>query len=355
MGCSDMKKVANIIFLAICALVAFVPVLFFNWEPDQISVTENRQLAELGSPKEGISTFMKSVDSYVNDRIGFRDQAVQMYRQITIRHLNYRHDQVLVGDDGWLFYHEELPDYTGTNNSAATADRYIAILKQIDTWCKQRDIQFVFAVGPNKSTIYSDCMPSYVKQADVTLLDSFLEKAEQEDLLVICPKQALLNHQNEQELYMRLDTHWNPLGSRYMLDELTKALELPVHDISISTTQTLIGDLRDMLAIGDIGVTSVTASVPLAEGAVVEAIPDTKNLIIHSENTESFVCYRDSFSIALIEYYTYYFNGPMYWSFTIDFDYVEGVKPKYLILECVERYLPAALESNAQVLDWEFE
>lgn len=350
-----MKKVANIIFVAICALVVFVPVLFFNWKPDQISMAENRQLAELGSPKEGASTFMKSVDSYVNDRIGFRDQAVQLYRQITIRHLNYRHDQVLVGDDGWLFYHEELPDYTGTNCSNDAVDRYIAILKQIDAWCKQRDIQFVFAVGPNKSTVYSEHMPSYVKQAEVSLLDSVLERAEQEGLLMICPKQELLDNKNQQELYMRLDTHWSPLGSRYMLDQLTDALSLPAFDAPVTATQTLVGDLKDMLGIGDIGVASVTADVPLAEGAYVEAIPNSRHRVIHSENTENFICYRDSFTQALENYYTHYFNGPLFWTFTIDFNYVESAKPKYLILECVERYLPGALESNAQVLDWNME
>lgn len=346
-----MKKVANIIFVAICALIVLIPVLSFNWKPDQISVAENRRLADLGSPKEGASTFMKSVDSYVNDRIGFRDQAVQLYRQITIRYLNYRHDQVLVGDDGWLFYCDELADYTGTNNTSTAVDRYIAILKEIDAWCKQRDIQFVFAVGPNKSSIYSEYMPGYVKLTEVSLLDSMMQRAKQENLLMVCPKQELIVHKDEQELYMRLDTHWNPLGARYMMERLAEELELPAQDIPAYQTQTFGGDLQGMLAIGSLGVASVTADVPQAEGTVIEGIPNTAHMILRSEDTESFVCYRDSFSIALMPYYSYYFNGPVYWSFTIDFNYVESIKPKYLILECVERYLSPALECNASVLE----
>jgi len=107
-----------------------------------------------------------------------------------------------------------------------------------------------------------------------------------------------------------------------------------------------------MLSIGDIGAASVTAKVPLADGATLEPVPDTRHLYVRSENTESFVCYRDSFSQALEQYYTYYFNGPMLWAFAIDFEYVESAKPKYLILECTERYLITAMESNAAVLDW---
>lgn len=348
-----MKKFANIIFISVCALVILVPVLFFNGKPGQISDAENRQLAELGSPKDGLSVFMKSVDSYVNDRIGFRDEAVQLYRHIAFKYLNYRHDKVLVGDEGWLYFFEELPDYTGTNNSEAAANRCIAVLKKIDAWCKERDIQFVFAVGPNKATIYPEYMPDYVRQADVTLLDTIAKKAKEENLLLIYPKQALLEQKSKQELYMRLDTHWNPLGSRYMLDQITESLGLPKREIAITPSQTLIGDLKDMLAIGDLGVSSVTATVPLAPGASIEKISNSNHTIIHSENTESFVCYRDSFTTALMEYYTYYFNGPVYWTFAIDFDYVESAQPKYLILECVERYLLEAIEENSKVLNWE--
>ena len=248
-----MKKFSNIVFITICALVVLVPVLFFNGKPGQISEAENRQLAELSSPKDGISVFMKSMDSYVNDRIGFRDEAVKLYRHIAFKYLNYRHDKVLVGDEGWLYYYEELPDYTGTNNSETAADRCIEVLKKIDAWCKERDIQFVFAVGPNKATIYPEYMPDYVRQGDVTLLDTLIKKAQQEDLLFICPKEELLAHKNQQELYMRLDTHWNPLGGRYMLDQITNALDLPKKDIAVTPSQTTVGDLKDMLAIGDLG------------------------------------------------------------------------------------------------------
>ncbi len=345
-----MKNVVNHIFVCICALVVLVPVLFYNGKPDQISKAENRKLAELGSPKDGLSVFMTGVTSYVNDRIGFRDEAVQLYRNIAYKHLNFRHNKVLVGEDSWLFYFDDIPDYTGANNTPANVERCIAVLKRIDAWCKERDIQFVFAVGPNKSTIYSDYMPGYVKPADVTLLDSLLERAAQEDLTVICPKQALLAHKDQQELYMRLDTHWSPLGSRFMLEQLLDALELPAQQIPLSPTQTTVGDLQDMLAIGELGVNSVTADVPLAPGAAIEAVPNTKHLHMYSENTAPFVCYRDSFTEALDEYYTYYFNGPLYWTFAIDFEQVEKLQPKYLILECVERYLLTAIDDNAAVL-----
>lgn len=328
-----------------------IPVLCFNWAPDQISIAENRPLAELGSPKNGLSVFMSDINAYVNDRIGFREQAVQLYRTVGNKHLGFHHDKVLVGEEGWLYFIDELPDFTGTNLTPETVDRYVAILQKINNWCAQRDIQFVFAVGPNKSTIYPQYMPAYIEQADVTLLDALLEKCRQKGLPVICPKAELIANREQTELYQRLDTHWNEFGSRYMLNALTEHLALPTHQIPISPWYRDIGDLLDMLAIDSIGVQSLMGAVPLAENSRIENIPDTKHLVIHSENTTDFICYRDSFTEGLDEYYTYYFNGPLYWQFDIDFELVEQKQPKYLILSCVERYMVDAMEENAEILN----
>ena len=295
---------------------------------------------------------MKSLDNYVNDRLGFRDQSVQLYRQLTIKQLNFKHKDVIVGNDGWLFYSEELPDYTGANNTQETTDRYIAVLKQINCWCEERGIQFIFAVGPNKASIYSEYMPSYIKQANTTLLDALMEKTADEGILMLCPKKELLEDKDNQELYMRLDTHWNHLGAKYMITQLAETLNMDSYDIPVASTYESTGDLKDMLNIGNTGALSLMTDLPMATESTIEPIPDTKHQIVHSPNKESFVCYRDSFSIALTSFYSYYFDGPMFWEFAIDFDYINSARPKYLVLECVERYIPQAIESNAAVLNW---
>jgi hypothetical protein len=225
-------------------------------------------------------------------------------------------------------------------------------LKKIDTWCKERDIQFVFAVGPNKSTVYSQHMPQYFRPAEKTLLDSLLERAETAGVTMVCPKNELIANRDTRELYMRLDTHWNALGSRYLLNELTAALQLPPRTIPEASTSTLsTGDLLDMLSVGSVGSSSIGATTTASHGATIENIKGDDHIHIQSSNTDSFICYRDSFSIAMMEYYTYYFNGPLFWNFNIDFDFVEQQKPKYLVLECVERYIANAMESNANILN----
>jgi hypothetical protein len=120
-----VKEKSNFIFLGVCALVLVIPLIFFNFKADQISVAENRKLAEPISIRQGVTNFMNSLDDCINDRIGFRDNFVQMYRELTVNVIKGKNDKVTLGKDGWLFYNEDLPDYTGTNVNEETLNRYI--------------------------------------------------------------------------------------------------------------------------------------------------------------------------------------------------------------------------------------
>ena len=347
-----MKKTLNYVFLIACILLIAIPVLWFNFAPDQISVAENRLLAEPSAISQGLSVFMKSLDDSINDRIGFRDEMVRLYRELTVNVFKGRNDAVLIGKDGWLYYQDDLPDYTGTNIDGEKIAEAVGVLSGIDAWCRERNIQFVFALCPNKSSVYSEYMPDYVRKADVTTMQLVAEAAEQAGVTVLCPIETLLEKKAAQELYMRLDTHWNVFGAECMMEEMAEKLCLPKYAFEITQSESATGDLLSMLSVESVGSRSVEGAVTPDRQAEIVDVPDSKDRIIVSPGKDTFVCYRDSFSSALMDYYAYYFEGPVFWSFAIDFDYVEERKPQYLILECVERYLDSAIESNKAMLGY---
>jgi len=99
-----------------------VPVALLNTKPDQISVSENRTLAQ---PEwdSGINTLMQSISDSIDDRIGLRSTFMQLYTALVYDTLQSKHTDVIDGDDGWLFYINDIPDYAGTNiNDATIAD-----------------------------------------------------------------------------------------------------------------------------------------------------------------------------------------------------------------------------------------
>lgn len=337
-------------FLVLISICLLLPVLTFNFKHNQISVTENRALAELPNVSAGADEYMSEIDNYVSDRIGFRESLVQLYRDVRVNVLNCSNGAVIRGKEGWLFYEDDIPDYTGINIDETQIEYWASILFGIHKWCEDRDITFVFMVGPNKSSIYSQYMPDYIKKCETTKLDLLIDRLQEYGINTICPKNALQNNRDNAELYQRLDTHWNGLGSRYAIDEMVEKLDLPKHSFEVRAYPKHFGDLFNMLGVSTYNAESIETTVTAKEGTWFENKAGTEDIILHSDNTASFVIFRDSFTTALLEYFSYYFSGPIISTLKIDFQFVEQEAPQYLILECVERNLYHAIESNAGVL-----
>ena len=225
------RQISNIFLIILTLIILLIPVVTMNHLPDQISKIENRSLAEFPSLSEGAVAFMNGVNSYADDRIGLRDDMMRLYNRWNYTVLRGNHSKVISGKDGWLFYKGEgaLDDYTGTNIDSEKTMRQVETLVLIDEWCKERGITFVFTIGPNKSTIYDNYMPDYISHATTSNLDMLLAALEETNVRVFCPKDALIAHRDEIELYYRQDTHWNEYGSRYLLDEMTEVLNLPTN------------------------------------------------------------------------------------------------------------------------------
>lgn len=342
-------KNCNILFIILVLVILFVPVSTMNLLSDQVSVTENRTLASFPSLSEGLTAFMNGIDSYIDDRIGFRENIMQLYNYWNYAVLNGNHSQVISADNGWLFFKDTLPDYTGTNIDPNKTATEVQILTAIDQWCKERNITFVFTVGPNKSTVYDQYMPDYVYHAPTSNLDMLLEALAETDLNVFCPKDTLIAHCNEQDLYLCQDTHWNSYGSRYLLTDIVEGLELPSYEIPISDHRASSGDLLTMQGVSSNNYTSLYTDVPYLEGTTIEDI-DGMSFILHSPASASFVCYRDSFTESMLGFYSYYFSGPVYWDYHIDFDALDEIRPQYVFLSCVERYMDHAIYSNADII-----
>lgn len=349
-----MKKFSDVLMLCIIVMIILVPVAHFNLKPGQISSVENRVLAELVPITDGAEEFMNSLDDVVNDRIGYRDQMMSFYNKVMYAGLKGNHKDVIVGDDGWLFYKEDLTTYTGNGNNPEKTEYQVRVLKAIDKWCDERGITFIFAVGPNKSTIYNNYMPDSIICTEKTQAELVAEALEGSGVNFVYPKAEMIADRDKQELFYRLDTHWNEYGARYMLDDIVDILDLPQREFVMTEDKTAGGDLIHMLGAGANGSYSVLVNVEANEGTKYdpegyEAL-EYKDFYMYTEGTEEFICYRDSFHFALLDYYSYYFHGPLYWKYDIDFDYVEQELPKYLIVSCVERNFEHAIWQNSGIL-----
>lgn len=344
-----MRKIADMILIAALIVMIAVPVALLNTKPDQVSVSENRTLAQ---PEwdEDMNTLMQSIGDSIDDRIGLRSAFMSIYNTVVYDTLQAKHTDVIDGEDGWLFYINDIPDYSGTNIDDTTIEHYVNVLTAIDSWCKERDIQFILWVGPNKSAVYDNCMPAGIRQADPNRTEIIMERLREAGVKVSYEKDTMIEHRDEQELYYKLDTHWNSYAARYTIEDVLTQLGLPVREFDYIETPVIEGDLMTMLGTGYNGVYSLEVETVPNPDATIEALKSDVHHYIHNDNGESFIAYRDSFGRVAIPMYSYYFNGHVFWDFDIDFDFVEQEAPKYLILSCVERFFDTMVLVNEDIL-----
>ena len=344
-----MRKIADFILIAALVIMIAVPVALLNTKPDQVSVTENRTLAQ---PEwgDGINRFMQTVSDSIDDRIGLRSAFMSIYNAVVYDTLQAKHTDVIDGDDGWLFYINDIPDYSGTNINDATIAHYVNVLTAIDDWCKARDIEFILWVGPNKSAVYDNCMPDGIRQADTNRTELIMEQLREAGVKVSYEKDTMIAHRDEQELYYKLDTHWNSYAARYTMEDVLTQLGLPLREFTYIENPVIEGDLMTMLGTGNNGVYSLEVETVPNPDATIEALESDVHHYIHNPDGEKFMAYRDSFGRVAIDMYSYYFTGHVFWDFDIDFDLVEQEAPRYLILSCVERFFDTMVLVNEDIL-----
>jgi hypothetical protein len=97
------------------------------------------------------------------------------------------------------------------------------IRKNLDAWCEyahRHDAELVFFVGPNKSTIYPEKMPSYFKAIN---LPSILDQVNALDFscrfIKVDLRDTLIKNRNEL-LYYKWGTHWNDRGAQFSWNKI---------------------------------------------------------------------------------------------------------------------------------------
>ncbi|GHT04066.1 hypothetical protein FACS1894139_05620 [Planctomycetales bacterium] len=125
--------------------------------------------------------------------------------------------RAFTGQEGWLFlgndYEACLDKLTGKISPAIRAQSEsssAAIITQLKQYDGVKKIVFV---GPNKSSIYPEFLPSDVRPSNQRYINPILQKFQESGLDVFDPTEILLNAKKEKLLYYRTDTHWNSFGA----------------------------------------------------------------------------------------------------------------------------------------------
>ena len=227
-----MKKAVNISYLLFFLLILMIPLCLTNTKSNVKSDFDNRVLVEL--PEIGEEAFERKVTSYLQDRIGFRDQIVTGYQLLNNAVAGeLTHPIYTYGQDGYVFFDMHNTIHYGTYHKIFAE----AVLK-MQQYCESRGVKFYFLFDPEKISVYRRYLPSGVNYTDEWVDELFeymvskgIHCINNRDLLIdLSYQEQVFNHQYDAG-------HWNDLGCFYGTNNLWKEINRDFPDVTEYTKE----------------------------------------------------------------------------------------------------------------------
>lgn len=347
----QLKKLGYILFVGAVATICILPVAVMPWQMEK--AVGNEQLASFPELRKEDGNFntgiLNEFADYFADHFGFRHEMITLNDWLTeTAFKTLDSNSVLLGKDSWLFYKSTLEDYTGTNLFTARQSYAAAhVLGLMQEYCEQNGIDFCFTIAPNKNSMYSSQMPARYAAASVRNAQLLKQQMEQQNVRYMDLFEVLSN--SKEQLYYRLDSHWNMRGAQLAAQALLKELKgCEVEFDPFITGEKLphTGDLYEMVYPAGSETEQDTAYDFTYQYD--EKFHSADDITIHTKNSEadgSVFVYRDSFGINLHPFLAQSYGSAC---FSRNMPYrltaVMEEQPDVLLVELVERNLNWLLE-----------
>lgn len=357
------------ILIATFLVGIFLPLLLTDTR--EISQIEKRKLTPFPEWRwdgEALKSFTVAFQEYFNDHFGLRNYFARGFSSLAVMLGSSPKDSMLlIGKDSWHFYilkrdGNNLEDFRKNDGlSSEELQQWKSALETKYNWLKQKGIDYLFVIAPNKHSIYPEYYPARIRPVGTqSRLDQFMEYMRDSEVPVLDLRPALIQAKPEGLLYYKFGTHWNDFGAAVAQYAIMQHIAqgrpaiTPVRynaDAFIWNTEK--GETWD-LSIFDQKQIVPRLHTPLlaCEKQFIEKNPvdsDTATFMTSGPSSGPVVLiFRDSFFTALQPYISTYFSKSIY----VDTGqsagqsdeetfrkYVEQYHPGVVIEELVERWL----------------
>ena len=261
-----MKQIRWMVIALFSAMI-LLPLAAFERGVDVVSAIDNRKLAAAPFSEEAKAAdpdLTARIESYVNDRIGFRDQMILGYTVFNDRVFGKMiHPSYCYGQDGYVFFKMgQAEEYNGFYQSFAD------VVTQIDAYCRQRDVPFLLVLDPAKTAVLTDKLPKGVNY-DRGWLDDFLQAMKEAGVHVV-DNTGLMREKTAEGLEVfnrKYDAgHWNSIGAYYGVNAILEAMREDAPGIQLNR-------IEDFTVSEELQTTLPVSEFPIKEWTPVVTIP----------------------------------------------------------------------------------
>lgn len=348
------KNLTNIIYIVIFLAISIVPLIAFS---DKQAAIGNETKAAKPKLSDG-AELTANVDIYFAQNFGFRNRLV--YVQNVLKQNVFRtsgQSEVIVGEDGWLFYSRALDDFLGTSVADETeVERMGAVVLMMQNYVESRGGEFIFLSAPNKMSVYGEYMPYYyIEDGGHGNYERLYSELVNAGVNTVQLKNTLsLKKADGVQLYHKLDSHWNNYGAAVAYEAVADKLSEVYGDefkgytrystMPYSVKNNFSGDLQSMLLPGSDRKDEQLEFDAAENFEYTNRFRGVDDLVITTSNEskavdKSATLFRDSFGNAL-----YWFFANDYTSLTakreIPYNIYQAAEESELVaVELVERNL----------------
>ena len=349
-----MNKKKYIVFTLVVIIICILPfagMLFAKTE----ATSENKKLSEwpVLKDEEGINKeYMEEAGAYFLDHFAFKEKLAGANAIMQAKLFNVSsEDDVIIGNDGWLYYTATLDDFQH-NNSVSERQLYSMAhnMKLMQEYVELFGKQFVFTIAPNKNSLYGKNMPANYKYkvSEKSDAERFIPYLESEGVNYV-DLYSLFNEEDE-VLYYKQDSHWTEKGAVLVYNELLDSVSVNHYrydDVNPEVSYDYIGDLASMLYASSAEGEEKLTYIKENKYSYV-AGEDVTDMLINTYNPSgcgSLLMYRDSFGNSLLPYFANAYENAQF-SKIVPYPMTDVVTaaPDLVIVEKVERHLPTLSE-----------
>lgn len=362
-----MNKIVKILFIIFVGCILISGIIFLNFTGD-VSEKENRALAKFPNRLPFHEAFPKEFDEWVNDRVGLREMANNFYRKYS--KYDFSHytisKRALIGEDNWLFFNDEgdvVKYFQGRlRPSKESLDKVSEIVIELESFCHENNIKCYFMIPPNKTTIYSEYYPKWIKvlnnEKGYNIIYDYLSQ-KGIDLTNLYDLFMKEKEKNNGYLYYKAGTHWNKYGGYIAYYDIASKIkkdfptfnllekddvEFCKSDINVILSDSLIGlvslnnyihDLNKEICIKNPYKINISETKDINEFSFKQT--DNKNGLKLMFFGDSFYLSMENFivdSVKEVKYMRFYYKSPLKYK-----DDILSYKPDIIIFEILERYI----------------
>jgi alginate O-acetyltransferase complex protein AlgJ len=178
-----------------------------------------------------LDPFPAQYEKYYNDTFTVRSLMIRYYNFINIVLFKKSPvpDQVIIGNNGWLFMAGTEKDaYTGKNPLTALELNTIKTeLEYRKKYLNERGCKFYFLIAPTKANIYSENLPPTIfKFNSLSWAEQLIGYLNQHgDVKPLDVLNVLRKNKDIYPVYYKLDNHWTEFGAFFAVNEFLHTLQ----------------------------------------------------------------------------------------------------------------------------------